>query len=71
MKQCLASGFPFVIGFQVYQSFESDQVASTGIVPMPDVNNEQLLGGHAVLVVGYDDSNQWFIVRNSWGSWMG
>jgi C1A family cysteine protease len=66
MKGCLASGYPFVFGFTVYESFESDQVAQTGHVPMPQPG-EQVVGGHAVLAVGYDESNQWFIVRNSWG----
>jgi C1A family cysteine protease len=66
MKVALASGFPFAIGISVYESFESDIVTKTGIVPMPSVD-EQLLGGHAVLCVGYDDSKQWFIMRNSWG----
>jgi C1A family cysteine protease len=66
MKGCLASGYPFVFGFTVYQSFESAQVAKTGLVPMPS-SNEQTLGGHAVMAVGYDDSKQVFIVRNSWG----
>ena len=66
MKGCLASGYPFVYGFTVYESFESQQVASTGIVPMP-ASSEKVLGGHAVLAVGYDDSSQRFIVRNSWG----
>jgi C1A family cysteine protease len=67
MKSCLASGYPFVFGFSVYSSFESAEVAKSGIVPMPDLKNETLLGGHAVLAVGYDDSAQCFIVRNSWG----
>jgi C1A family cysteine protease len=67
MKTCLAEGYPVVGGFTVYESFESQAVATTGIVPMPG-HNEQVLGGHAVLVVGYDDTNNWFIVRNSWGS---
>ena len=66
MKGCLASGYPFVFGFTVYESFESQQVAHDGHALMPQPN-EQVLGGHAVLAVGYDDSNQWFIVRNSWG----
>jgi C1A family cysteine protease len=70
MKGCLASGYPFVYGFTVYQSFESPQVAQTGIVPMP-APGEQVVGGHAVLAVGYDDSQQRFIVRNSWGSTWG
>ncbi len=67
MKGCLAEGYPFVFGFAVYESFESDQVAKTGVVPMPDPNTEQQVGGHAVVAVGYDDSQQRFIVRNSWG----
>jgi len=66
MKGCLASGYPFVFGFTVYDSFETDVVAKTGVVPMPAAG-EQVLGGHAVLAVGYDDGQQRFIVRNSWG----
>ena len=66
MKGCLAAGFPFVFGFTVYESFESPDVAKTGIVPMP-ASTERCLGGHAVLGVGYNDSKQCFIVRNSWG----
>ncbi len=69
MKGCLAAGYPFVVGFTVYESFESDAVAKTGQVPMPG-SSEQVLGGHATLVVGYDDSSQTFIVMNSWSiSW--
>jgi C1A family cysteine protease len=69
MKGCLASGYPFVFGFSVYESFESEEVAKTGQAPMPGPS-EALLGGHAVLAVGYDDSRQRFLVRNSWGaSW--
>lgn len=66
LKGCLASGYPFVFGFTVYESFESPQVTSTGIAPMP-TPGEPVIGGHAVLAVGYDDSTQRFMVRNSWG----
>jgi len=68
-KGCLASGYPFVFGFTVYEGFESQQVAKSGHATMP-LPGEKVIGGHAVVAVGYDDSNQWFIVRNSWGpSW--
>jgi len=67
MKEVLATGLPIVIGFTVYQSFESDHVTQTGIVPMPG-HHEQVLGGHCVVLVGYDDSQSRFIVRNSWGT---
>lgn len=66
MKGCLASGYPFVFGFTVYSSFESSEVAKTGDAPMPGTG-EEVLGGHAVLAVGYDDKAQRFTVRNSWG----
>ena len=69
IRGCLASGYPFVFGFTVYESFESTTVAKTGHAPLPAPNEAQV-GGHAVMAVGYDDSNQWLIVRNSWGnSW--
>lgn len=67
MKGCLAAGYPFVFGFAVYQSFESQEVAQTGHGQMPRPR-EQQIGGHAVVAVGYEESNQWFIVRNSWGT---
>jgi C1A family cysteine protease len=67
MKQTLASRLPIVCGIMVYESFEASSVSKTGIVPMPGPK-EQLLGGHAVLVVGYDDRRQRWIMRNSWGS---
>lgn len=67
MRSCLAEGYPFVFGFTVYESFESEQVAKTGVVQMPK-KNERLLGGHAVVGVGYNDKQKRFIVRNSWGT---
>jgi len=70
MKGCLADGYPFVIGFTVYESFESEAVAKNGKLNMPK-KNEQLMGGHAVLIVGYDDKSSRFIARNSWGTGWG
>lgn len=70
LKGCLASGYPIVFGFTVYESFEGAAVARTGKMPMP-APSEKVLGGHAVLAVGYDDAAQRFIVRNSWGKGWG
>lgn len=65
MRGCLAEGHPFVFGFAVYDSFyESEQ---SGAVPMPDFDNEDIIGGHAVLCVGYNDSQEVFLCMNSWG----
>ena len=66
MQACLASGFPVAFGFTVYASFESAAVAKTGTMPMP-TRGEAVLGGHAVLAVGYDNKAGRLLVRNSWG----
>jgi C1A family cysteine protease len=70
MKGCLAEGYPFVLGFTVYESFESSTVAKSGKLNMPK-KKEQAIGGHAVLAVGYDNKAKRFIIRNSWGSGWG
>ncbi len=67
MRQCLAEGYPFVFGFTVYESFESEAVAKTGQAEMPKPD-EQVLGGHAVMAAGYDDGTKRFLIRNSWGT---
>ena len=67
MLGCLASGYIFLVGFTVYQSFESNDVALTGVVPMPHFG-EQVLGGHCVEIVGYSVILRTFIFKNSWGS---
>merc|ERR1712022_108631 len=58
---------PVCFGFTVYESFESEAVASTGVMPMPS-DDEQVLGGHAVMACGFDDEKQAVLVRNSWGA---
>ena len=67
LRTYLNEQYPIVFGFSVYESFESESVAETGLMPLPK-SNEKVLGGHAVLMVGFDDSKEAFIVRNSWGS---
>jgi C1A family cysteine protease len=64
------AGLPAVIGISVYESFERQAVATTGTVPMPS-KRERLLGGHAVCLVGYNDSKRRWLCRNSWGAGWG
>ena len=66
MLACLAEGYPFVFGFTVYENFESPKVAKTGIVDMPK-KNEKVIGGHAVMAIGFAQKSKRFLVRNSWG----
>ena len=67
IKACLAEGFPLVFGCTLFESFETEQVAKTGIMTMP-MHSETPVGGHAVMLVGFEDSKRVWIVRNSWGA---
>jgi C1A family cysteine protease len=64
MKGCLASGYPFVFGFTCYSNLPFQ--TTTGQIPMP-TSQDHVIGGHAVLAVGYDDAARTFTMRNSWG----
>ncbi len=72
--RCLAEGYPIVFGASIFESFESDEVARTGVVPIPDFDGESFLGGHCMVAFGYDirdKNNEVGIVRNSWGTHWG
>lgn len=60
-KSCLAQGFPFVVGISVYESFMDKKPVKT----LPK-RSESIMGGHAVMIVGYTKEGHW-IMRNSWG----
>jgi C1A family cysteine protease len=73
VKLCINSGYRVRIGMNVYDSFEN--IGSDGLMPNPNPNKESLLGGHEILIYGYDDTVQCphakskgaVRVRNSWG----
>lgn len=66
LRGCLAQGYPFVFGFAVYTNmYEANGDPVTYLtLPQP---SDGMLGGHAVMCVGYDDSTTMFTIRNSWG----
>lgn len=69
MLACLAAGHPFVFGFTAYDSLQSNEMASSGILNLPKPS-ESIIGGHAVCVIGYNLAQKRFLCRNSWGtSW--
>jgi C1A family cysteine protease len=68
LKGCLAAGNVFTFGFTIYKSFHNAD--KDGIISMPNTH-ESVLGGHAAVAAGYDDSNQYFIIRSSWGDSVG
>lgn len=70
IKECLILNLPVIIGVKVYTSFESETANKTGIIPIPDPN-ETFLGGHCIIIVGFNDSTGYFQFQNSWGSGWG
>lgn len=71
MRQVLSNRQTISFGFAVYESFESSEVAQTGIVRMPSAH-ERRLGGHQMLLVGYLPSEPHYgLARNSYGAGWG
>ncbi len=64
IKSVLTNKQPFIIGINVYENLFDATTTSTGTIKMPA---GELLGGHAIVAVGYDDTKQVCIIRNSWG----
>lgn len=82
VKAHLAAGLPSMFGFTVYDSFREAE-ANGGMLPFP-TPNEQVVGGHAVVAIGYDDAKKIgnpnpggvetkgaLRIRNSWGKTWG
>jgi C1A family cysteine protease len=66
MKRSLLINGPFLAGVKVYKSWFNKSVERSGFIPMPK-RNEQIMGGHAICIVGYDDKLKVFKFKNSWG----
>lgn len=80
INDTIASGYPVCFGFDVYESFETQTVASTGVMPVPVKTREQVVGGHCMVFIstpvpgteirGADPRRTYRKARNSWGlSW--
>jgi C1A family cysteine protease len=69
LQGCLASGYPFVFGFTVFNGWYSKNPRPV-VIPLPPAN-DQAVGGHAVMCVGYDNDKSLFKIRNSWGANVG
>ena len=74
----ISSGLPLMFGFTVYNSYTQATSANKGAIPYP-VKGDKVVGGHAVMAIGYDDAIQIkngsakatsgaFLIRNSWGT---
>jgi len=65
LKTAIRTGFPVVFGFVVYESMETPSVGETGIIPMPS-GTDKAIGGHCVILTGWDDNKRLFQIMNSW-----
>jgi len=65
LKGCLSNGVPFIFGFSVYDNFE--KITKDNNTLSPPNKADQYLGGHCGLCVGYNDFDETFIIRNSFG----
>ncbi len=65
IKNALYTKGPLATTMAVYNDFFS---YSSGVYRY---TTGSLAGYHGVLLVGYDDAGQYFIVKNSWGTWWG
>lgn len=63
IRAVLNQGYGVMFGFLVYESFFD--TGSDGVAPPP---SGSILGGHCMVLVGYDDMKRQFIARNSWGA---
>jgi hypothetical protein len=70
LKRALLENGPVVAGITLYERFITSAVAKTGIIPVP-TDKEQVVGGHAIVIVGYDDETRRLRFVNSWGTGWG
>ncbi len=66
LKMQLADGFPILCGMDCFSNIWN--TGRNGVLPLP---NGQIIGGHAILLVGYDDARKVFKFKNSWGTGWG
>lgn len=67
IRLALMMSNPVVFGVSIFESFYDER---NGMVPMPTYSDEYL-GGHSMLIVGYDDRTRRYTVLNSWGNTWG
>jgi C1A family cysteine protease len=67
LKATLINGYPILFGFNIYSSFLLESVSENGNITIPS-DDEELIGQHAAVIIGYDDGDKVFLLRNSWGS---
>lgn len=68
MRACLNEGYAFTIALVLYAGDGLPSMPMSGHLTTPDPARESAAGGHALLVVGYDEAKERFLIRNSIGA---
>lgn len=66
MKEWIVNTGPLIACFDVYPDFFA---YTSGVYQTTHTNPDDIVGGHCVCCVGYDDIAQCWICKNSWGLW--
>ena len=67
IKRALSENPPVIAGITVFSEMIGNEARKTGVVPVP-AKGSTIVGGHAIVLVGYDDKTQRFKFANSWGT---
>lgn len=70
MEGAIAQFDPFIFGCNWYASWETSAIARSGNLTVTG-RSDRILGGHDVVVCGYDSVKRVFLFRNSWGTGWG
>lgn len=62
---------PVIFGYTVFESFDNANVARTGLVPVPKITSEKIIGSCCSVIVGYDNTKKYFLCMGSWGTSFG
>ena len=67
IKKFITDNWPIICGIKIFSSFYNKKTFETGIIKIPNKDDE-FLGGHCIIIVGYDDINSQYIFINTWGN---
>lgn len=70
IKYWLIRNEPISLGIAIYSNFMTLEASKTGIIGIPN-ETDKYMGGHAVIICGYNEKEKRFILRNSWGDYWG
>ena len=70
IKKELIANNPVLFGIKVFSSFNSEHAKKTGFIKTPNLNTDDLIGGHSLIIIGFDDTTRLYTFINTWGnSW--